>query len=167
MSTPKQPYKPKLTTTTPPPTFIKTLLSADTAITTVITFIFNTVISSTIILQILQTAQNSVYPTIFILIHNLIPYTTLCTYYLKSDKNTITMAKYPHKLLENQSNRRSIIHCHIKLKRPKKLQQQSSQNIEATKVNAIMEKLEKSDGDGCRSKNNINNFAPIYESGDE
>ena len=34
-------------------------------------------------------------------------------------------------------------------------------------VNAIMEKLDKSDGNGYQSKNNINNFSPLYESDDE
>ena len=36
--------------------------------------------------------------------------------------------------------------------------------MDATKVNPIMEQFYKSDGNGYRSKNNINHFAPLYES---
>ena len=36
--------------------------------------------------------------------------------------------------------------------------------METTNVNAIMEQLEKSDGNVYQSKNNINNFIPLYES---
>ena len=72
--------------------------------------------------KIIQSAHNSVYPTIFILIHNLITYTTLRTNHLKSDKNTIIMAKSLPKRLNNQSNQRTSTHCHVKVKRPDKLQ---------------------------------------------
>ena len=97
------------------------------------------------------------------MIHNLINYTTLSTNHLKSDKNTITMAKSSPKRLENQSNRRNIIHHQGKLNNPKKLQQKSYRKTEATKVNAIMEKLDKSDINRYQIKNNINNFATLYE----
>ena len=123
---------------------------------------FNTSNILTIIYQILQLAQNSVYSTIFILIHNLITYTTLHTNHLKSNKNTITMAKSPPKRLDNKSNQRTSIQCHVKVKLPKNIQQQSYLNIEATKVIAIMEKLNKLNGNG--RKTNINNFAPLFES---
>ena len=53
------------------------------------------------------------------------------------------MAKSPPKRLESQSNWRTSIHRHIKLERPKKLQQQPPHKTEATKVNTIMEQLEK------------------------
>ena len=99
----------------------------------------------------------------FILIQNLITYTTLRTNHLKSDKDTITMAKYPLKILKNQSNQRTSIHCHITVKRPKKIQQQSSRKTEETKVNAIMKQLDKSDGNGYQIKNNNNNFSPLNE----
>ena len=35
------------------------------------------------------------------------------------------------------------------------------------KVNYIMEQLDKSDGNGYRSKNNINHFVTLYESDNE
>ena len=35
------------------------------------------------------------------------------------------------------------------------------------KVNAIMEQLDESYGNGHRRKNNINHFAPLYESDNE
>ena len=97
-----------------------------------------------------------------ILIHNLITYTTLCTNHLKSDKNTIPMAKDPPECLVNKSNQRTSIQCHVKVKLPKNIQQQSYLNIEATKVIAIMEKLNKLNGNG--RKTNINNFAPLFGS---
>ena len=46
----------------------------------------------------------------------------------------------------------------------KKLQQQSSQKTEVSKSNAIMEQLDESDGNRHIRKNNINHFAPLYES---
>ena len=119
---PQQPYKPKLTTKIQPATIRTTTRSADTTIKFIIAFIINTASSLTIIHQIFQSEHNSIYPTIFILIHNLIAYTTLCTNELKSDKKTITMAKYPPKRLSNQYNQRTSIHRHVKVKRPKKLQ---------------------------------------------
>ena len=73
------------------------------------------------------------------------------------------MDKYPPKRLEIQSNQGTSIHRHVKLKIRKNLQQQSSYNTEATKVNAIMEQLEKSDRNGHRRRNNINHFALLYE----
>ena len=76
-----------------------------------------------IILQILQSAHNSFYTTIFILIHNQVTYTTLRTNDLKSDKNTINMAKSSPKRLDIKYNQRTSIYQHLKLKRPKKLQQ--------------------------------------------
>ena len=36
--------------------------------------------------------------------------------------------------------------------------------MEATNVNTIMEQLDKSDGNGHRRENNINQFIPLYES---
>ena len=98
--------------------------SEDTINTIIITFIINTTNSSTSIRQILQSAQNSVYPTTFTLIHNLITYTTLRINHLKSDKKIFTMAKSPPKLLESQSNQRTRIHRHIKVKISKNPQQQ-------------------------------------------
>ena len=74
------------------------------------------------------------------------------------------MAKPPPKRLDSQSNQRTRIYRHVRVKRTKKLQQQSSQKTEATEVNAIMDKLDESNGKGHRSKNNINHFSPIYES---
>ena len=76
------------------------------------------------------------------------------------------MAKSPPKLHESQTNPRASIHRHLKFNRPKKLQQQSSRRTEATKVNSDMDQLYESDGNGHRSKNDINNFAPLYESDD-
>ena len=113
---------------------------------------------------IIQSAQNSFYPTIFNLIHNLITYTTIRTNHLKMDKNTFTMVKYPPKLLESHSNRRTIIQRHIKLKRPKKLQQKISCKTEETEVNAIMEQLDESYGNGHCRRNNTNHSSPLYES---
>ena len=161
---PQQPYKLKLTTTTQPTTVQTTIRSADTTITIIVTFVVNNVSSLKIIRQILQSSHNPVYPTIFILIHNLITYTTLCTNHLKSDKNTITVTKYPPKLPENQSNQRTSIHRHFKVKCPKNLQQKLSRKTETMKFNSIMEELDKSDGNGNQSKNNTNHFATIYES---
>ena len=155
-------YKPKLATTTQPTTIITTIQSSDTINTIIITLIINTASSLTLIRQILQSAHNSVYPTIFTLSHNLINYTTLRTNHLKSDKNTFTMAKYPPKCPEIQSNRRNSIPHHVKVKIPKKLQQQPSRKTEETKVNAIMEKLDESDRNIHRRKNNFNNFSQIY-----
>ena len=74
------------------------------------------------------------------------------------------MAKSPPKHLESQFNQITSTHRHVKVKRPKKLQQHSSRKTESMKVHAIMEQLEKSDRNGHRSKNNINNFASLYES---
>ena len=62
------------------------------------------------------------------------------------------MEKSSPKRLENQYNQITSIHRNIKLKQPNKLQQQSSRRTEATKVNATMEQLDKSDGNGYRSK---------------
>ena len=39
--------------------------------------------------------------------------------------------------------------------------------MEATKVNAIMEQLDKTDGNRYQSKNSINHFATLYELYDE
>ena len=39
--------------------------------------------------------------------------------------------------------------------------------MEAKKVNAIMEKLDESEGNGHCRENNINHFAPLCESDDE
>ena len=97
----------------------------------------------------------------------MITYTTLRTNHLKSDKNTIAMAKYPPKRLDYQYNQRTVIHRHVKVKYPKNIQQQSSQNREATKFNAIMKKLDKSYGNGHRRKTNTNHFAPLFESDNE
>ena len=77
------------------------------------------------------------------------------------------MAKYIPKRLESQYNWRTSIQHHVKLKRPNNLQQQSSHKTEATKVNAIMEKLEESDGNLYRKRNNINDYLPHYESENE
>ena len=77
------------------------------------------------------------------------------------------MAKYPYKLLWVQSNRRTSIHRRVKVKRPNKIQQQSSHKREATKVNAIMEKLDESDGNWHCRKNNINHLPHLYESDDD
>ena len=73
----------------------------------VFTFIINTASSLTTIRQILQLANNLVDPAIFIIIHNLVTYTTLRTNHLKSDKNTIIMAKSPPKHPKNKSNQRT------------------------------------------------------------
>ena len=98
------------------------------------------------------------------LVHNLITYTTIHTNHLKASKNTITMVKYPPKRLANQSNQRTIIHRHAQVKCRKNIQQQSSQKTEATKVNAIMEQLDKLDGNGHRHNTNINKLVPLFKS---
>ena len=138
LSLPQQSYKPKLTTTTQPTTIWTTIQSADTIKTIIITFIINSASSSTLILQILQLVQNSVYPTIFTLIHNLITYTTLRTNYLKLKKKNLPVSKSLPKRRNIQSNQRTSIHRNFKVKRNKKIQQQSSQKTEAKKINAIM-----------------------------
>ena len=79
------------------------------------------------------------------MIHNLITYTILRINHLKFYKNTFTIAKSPPKRLENQSNQRTSIQRHVKVKRPKKLQQKSSWKAKSIKVNAIMYQLNKSD----------------------
>ena len=66
------------------------------------------------------------------------------------------MAKYPPKLLDNESNQRTSIHRNAKVERPKKLQKQSSQKTEAKKVNSVIEKLDKSDVNIHGRKTNIN-----------
>ena len=167
MSPPQQSYEPKLTAVTQPTTIRTTIRSKDTINTIIVTLIIKTASSLMLILQILQSAHNSVYSTVFILIHNLITYTTLRNNHLKSDKNTFTMAKSPPKRPESQSNQISSIHCHVKSKIPKKLQQQSSCKMEVTKVNSIMEKLDESDGNRIHSKNSINHFSSLYKSEDE
>ena len=53
------------------------------------------------------------------------------------------------------------------MKRPKKLQQKSSQKTEATKVNAITKQLDDLDGNGHGRKTNINQFTPLFESDNE
>ena len=111
-----------------------------------------------IIQRMLQSAHNSVYSIIFILINNLITCTILCTIHLNSYKNTITVAKYPTKGLKNQYNQRTSIHGHVKVKRPKNLQQKSSLKKESTKVNAIVKQIDKSDGNGCGRKTTVINF---------
>ena len=127
----------------------------------------NVASSLMIIRQILQSENNSIYPTIFIIIHNLITYTTLCTNHLKLYKKNIIMAKSPLKRHKYQSNWRTSIQRRVKVKRTKKLQNKSSRKAESTKVNAIMEQLGDSDGNEYRSKNNINNFSPLYKSENE
>ena len=77
------------------------------------------------------------------------------------------MDKSSHKCIGNQSNQRTSIYRHIKLKCPKKPHQQSSRKTEGMKVNTIMKKLEHSDGKENGSNTNINHFAPIFESEDE
>ena len=123
-SPPQQYYKPKLTTTTQPTTVQTTIQLAYTVNEIIIIIIVNTISSSTLIHKILRFSQNSVYPTIFTLIHKLTIYTTLCTKHLKTDRNTFNMAKSPTKCLESQLNQKASIHCHVKVKRPRKLQQQ-------------------------------------------
>ena len=73
------------------------------------------------------------------------------------------MAKYPDKRLENQSNQRSSIHRHVKSKCINNPPQQSAQKMEATKVNAIMEQLNASDGSVHKRNININHFVPLFE----
>ena len=72
------------------------------------------------------------------------------------------MAKYTPKRINNYSNQRSIIHKHAKSKRLKKPPQQSDQNMEATKVNDIMDQLDKTDGNVHGHNTSINHFAPIF-----
>ena len=156
LSPPQQPYECKLTTKTKPSITWTTIQSEDTISTIIITFIINTTSSLTEI-------QNSVYSTIFTIIHNLITYTNVRTSHLELDKNTFTMDKSPPKCLEMQSNQRTSIWRHVKVKRSKKLQQQSSFKTEATKVNTIMEQLDELDGNGHRMRNNINHFESLYE----
>ena len=72
------------------------------------------------------------------------------------------MAIFPHKLFNNQSNKRARIYLHVKSKHTKKPPQQSSQKTEATKVNAKIDSLD--DSDGNRRNKNINHFAPLFES---
>ena len=62
------------------------------------------------------------------------------------------MTKSAHKRLKIQSNRRTSIHRHVKVKIPKRLQQKSSRTKEATKVKAFMENFVNSDGNGHRRK---------------
>ena len=76
------------------------------------------------------------------------------------------MAKFPPERLKSKSNQRTSIHRHIKVKRPKKLQQKSFQKTEAAKVNAITDQLDKLDKNRHHSKKNINHFSPLYESDD-
>ena len=83
---------------------------------------------------------------------------------LKLDKNTITVAKFTPKCLDNQSNQRTSIHRYVEVKHHKKLQQQSSLKTELIRVDAIMEKLDESNGNGHRRKININHFAPLFKS---
>ena len=145
MLPPQQPYVPKLKTTTQPTKVWKNIQSVETTITIIITPIFNTTSSYKIICWIIQSSYNSVYHKIFILIHNLIICTTWSTDHIKSDKNTITMAKSTSKCLKNLYNQRTIIRRHVNVKCTKKLLQQSSWKKEAAKVNAIMEQWDKSD----------------------
>ena len=74
------------------------------------------------------------------------------------------MAKSPRNFLKSQYTRRTSIRCHVKVKIPKKLQQQSSCKTKATKVNVIMEELDKLDRNRHHRINNINHFSPLYES---
>ena len=127
----------------------------------IITSIINTASSSTSICRIFQSAQNLVYTTIFTLIDTLITYTTLRTNHLKSNKNTVTMAKYPPKHLDSQLYQRTSIRRHVKMKRPKNLKQQLYRKTEETEVNTIMEKLDESDGNKNHRKNNIYHFVPL------
>ena len=124
-------------------------------------------ISPTMICRIIQSLPNSVYHTIFILNHNRISYTILRHIHPQSNKNTITVAKSPPKCLDNQSKQRFSIHLQVKANYLNKPPQQSSRNTEATKVNAIMEKLDNSDGNRHRSNTNINHFIPLFESDNE
>ena len=97
------------------------------------------------------------------MIQDLITYTKWSTNHLKLNKNTNNMAKYPPKHLNIRSNQRTIIQRHVKVKRPKKLQHQSSQNTEAKKVNAIIEQLDELDRKLHRRKTNIKYFVPLFE----
>ena len=72
------------------------------------------------------------------------------------------MAKSPPKNLDNQSYQRSIINCHVKVKHPKNLPQQSARKMDEKIVNTTMDQL---DGlYGNRSNNNINHFDSLFES---
>ena len=53
------------------------------------------------------------------------------------------------------------------MKHPNKLQQQSSQKIETTKVAAIMEQLDELNGNRHVRKTNIIHFTPLFEFDDE
>ena len=167
MSPPQQPCEPIPTTTTQPTTIRTMILLEDIINKIIITYIINTASSLTSIRRIIQSAQNSVYPKIFTLTHNLITHTTLLKTTLNWTKNTSTIVKPPPKRLESQSNQRTRIHRHVKVEIPKNLQQQSSRKTEAKKVNATMEQLDELDGNGHRMRNNINHFAPLYESYDK
>ena len=81
-------------------------------------------------------------------------------------KNTFIVDKFPPKHLDIQSNKITSIHRHVKVKRPKNIQKKSYRKMEATKLYAIMEQLEKLDVNGHHRRNNINHFAPLYESDD-
>ena len=118
-SPPQQPCKLKITTTTQPTAILTTVRLSDTTI--IIAFIINTTISLTIIHWILQSKHNPVYPTIFILINNLITYKTLRTNHLNLEKHHHHGQLTP-KCLDNQSNLIPSIHRRVKVKRPKKLQ---------------------------------------------
>ena len=77
------------------------------------------------------------------------------------------MAKTPPKRLESQYSQRTIIHLHVKVKTPKKLQQKPSRKMEATKVNAIIKQFNKSDKNRHCRKNNINQFVELFELNDD
>ena len=77
------------------------------------------------------------------------------------------MDKSSHKCIGNQSNQRTSIYRHVKVKRPNNLQQQSYQNKEAEKINAIMEKLGNFDVNGHGRNRNINHFVPLFVSNNE
>ena len=77
------------------------------------------------------------------------------------------MTKTPPKHLNNKSSRRDSIHQHVKVKHANKPHQQSTQNMEAAKVNAITEKLDESYGNGHGSNTNINNFAALFGKDEE
>ena len=73
------------------------------------------------------------------------------------------MAKYLTKRSDNQSKQSDSIHLHIKVKRTNNLQHNPSWKTKATKVNAIMKKLDDSDGNGHEWKTNINYFAKLFK----
>ena len=77
------------------------------------------------------------------------------------------MAKYLPKSINNQYNQITSIQHQDKVKRPKNIQQQSSEKTETTKVNAVIEQLDELIGNGHGSKTNINHFSPLFESYDE